>query len=264
MRSFFRPLFCVFLATSLAACGGGAPNKKFEDDKPVEILYNEAADAEAQGNLKRAGRLFEEVERQHPYSPWAKQAQIMYAYTMYQDGLYEDALVALDRYIDLHPASPDTPYAHYLKALCYYEQITDVSRDQEMTEKALSQLAQVQKRYPETPYARDAALKQDLTRDHLAGKEMTIGRFYTTQRNYIAAINRFRRVVDEYQTTTHTAEALYRLTEAYLALGLRDEAVRNAAVLGYNYPGSSWYEESYNLLNEAGIAREAAEKAEVE
>jgi outer membrane protein assembly factor BamD len=252
LRAMRRRLLIAVSLIALAGCSSTEADKRFEDDKPVEVLYNEAMDAEAKGGLKRAAKLFEEVERQHPYSPWAKQAQIMYAYVLYQDALYDQAEVALDRFIELHPASAETPYAYYLKALIFYEQISDVARDQEMTEKALEALQQVIRRFPDTSYARDAKLKLDLTRDHLAGKEMTIARFYLGQKNYIAAINRFRSVISQYQTTTHAAEALHRLTESYLALGLVAEAQRNAAVLGYNYPGSSWYQYSYDLLQEVG------------
>ena len=250
-----RRWFPIALIVLLSACAGDGKDKKFEDDKPVDILYNEAADAEAEGSLKKAAKLFEEVERQHPYSTWAKQAQIMYPYVLYQDGQYDEAVIAIDRYLDLHPASAEAPYALYLRALCSYEQITDVARDQEMTQKAMADLNQVVRRYPNTPYARDAGLKIDLTKDHLAGKEMEIGRFYLRQRNYIAAINRFRNVIRDYQTTSHTPEALYRLTDAYLAIGLTAEAKRNAAVLGYNYPGSDWYQSSWDALRKAGLTQ---------
>src|SRR5262249_41967426 len=169
-------------------------------------------------------------------------------YTYYRGNKYDDAISALDRFIDLHPGNKNTPYAYYLKALCYYEQIQDVRRDQKMTEDALDALTEVINRYPNTAYGRDASLKLDLTRDHLAGKEMEIGRYYEQQQQYLAAINRFRRVIENYQTTTHVPEALLRLTECYMALGVNDEAQTAAAVLGYNYPGTHWYEAAYTDL----------------
>lgn len=259
MTSFrrFRPAVPAVLACCLlAACASGRDTDDTppEDDTPVEVLYNRALDASETGDLFKAAEGFEDVERLYPYSPWATQAQLMYAFTLYEDLRYEEAVVAVDRFIELHPGHPQIAYAYYLKGLIYYEQITDIGRDQEMTEKALNALREVTRRFPNSVYARDAALKIDLTLDHLAGKEMEIGRFYLKRKSYLAAINRFRVVVDQYQTTTHTAEALHRLTEAYLALGLNDEARRNAAVLGYNYPGSTWYQDSFKLLSEYGLA----------
>ncbi|MCH7932009.1 MAG: outer membrane protein assembly factor BamD, partial [Proteobacteria bacterium] len=191
---------------------------------------------------------FDEVERQHPYSVWATKAQIMAAYAHYQANAYDDAVLAAKRFIDLHPGHRDVAYAYYLIAISYYEQISDVGRDQKMTELAFERLDEVIRRFPDTAYARDAKLKLDLARDHLAGKEMEVGRFYLRRGEYIAAINRFQIVVEKYQTTTHVPEALHRLTEAYLALGVTDEAQATAAVLGYNYPGNEWYQDSYVLL----------------
>jgi outer membrane protein assembly factor BamD len=172
----------------------------------------------------------------------------MSAFALYQDLKYDEALAALDRFIALHPGHSQIDYAYYLKALCYYEQISDVGRDQRMTELALQSLQEVIRRFPDTSYARDAALKLDLTRDHLAGKEMEIGRFYEQQGNYNAAIGRFNTVVRSYDTTSHVPEAQHRLVECYLAMGLTDEARRNAAVLGHNFPGSDWYLDSYRLM----------------
>jgi outer membrane protein assembly factor BamD len=180
----------------------------------------------------------------------------MAAFSHYQALEYDDAIIALDRFIQLHPGSELTPYAYYLKALSYYEQITDVRRDQRITELALSALGEVVRRFPDTPYARDASLKIDLTNDHLAGKEMEIGRYYLGQGHYNAAIGRFRTVVERYQTTSHVPEALHRLTEAYLALGIVDEAKAAAAVLGHNFPGSEWYIDSYALLVDANVRPE--------
>jgi outer membrane protein assembly factor BamD len=203
------------------------------------------------GDADRAVKLFDEVERQHPYSPWATRAQLMTAYTLYLADKYDDAVEALDRFIQLHPGNKELfEYAHYLKAICYYEQISDVERDQKMTALALDSLRAVVQRFPESKYARDAQLKIDLALDHLAGKHMTIGRYYQGQKEFLAAINRFRRVIESYQTTTHVPEALHRLVECYLALGIINEAQSTAAVLGYNYPGSKWYEDSYKLLTD--------------
>jgi outer membrane protein assembly factor BamD len=172
----------------------------------------------------------------------------MEGYAQYKNLKYDDAVLALDRFIELHPGDPNVAYAYYLRALCYYEQIVDVRRDQKMTELALENLKQVITRFPDTKYARDAALKVDLTNDHLAGKEMEIGRYYLDRRQFQAAIPRFKHVVDNYQTTTHVPEALERLVEAYLSLGLTDEARRSAAILGHNFPQSSWYKDAYKLL----------------
>jgi len=236
----------LFLMLVLAACSSTPKDTYVE--KPVESLYNKAMDELAAEDWKTAAKSFEEVERQHPYSVWATKAQLMNAYALYEAAKYDDAVLGLDRYIQLHPGSRDVAYAYYLKALSYYTQIVDVGRDQRTTERALKALDEVIRRFPDSRYARDARLKLDLTRDHLAGKEMEIGRWYERQGQYLAAINRFRRVVDAYQTTTHVPEALHRLTECYLALGVQDEAVKTASVLGYNYPGSEWYSDSYALM----------------
>ena len=241
----------AWLAVALAAplLAGACTNDKDKYvERPPEDLYNAALDEMQAGKPVEAAKTFDEVERQHPYSSLATQAQIMSAYAYYKDSKYDDAVNALDRFIQLHPGNPDAVYAYYLKGLCYYEQIVDVGRDQRVTELALESLNEVVTRYPNTPYARDARLKVDLARDHLAGKEMEIGRYYLKRKQYLAAINRFRRVIEQYQTTTHVPEALERLTESYLALGVNDEAQAAAAVLGYNFPGSDWYQDSYNLL----------------
>lgn len=231
----------------LSACGG-TKEQKLEAERPVESLYNDAASALENKNYDEAARLFEEVERQHPYSQWATQAEMMAAYSYYKRTRYDEAILALDRFMELHPGHPNTDYALYLKALCFYEQITDVARDQEMTKYALDSLDTLINRYPESPYARDANLKRDLTMDHLAGKEMQIGRYYLKAKQTNAAMNRFLSVIKNYQTTTHVPEALHRLVEIYMTLGLQGEATRVAAVLGHNYPGSPWYEDSFKLL----------------
>jgi outer membrane protein assembly factor BamD len=237
---------CGALLMALAACGSDDEEEYVE--RPVEELYNEGLDSLHAGENDDAATFFDEVERQHPYSTWATRAQLMAAYAHYREARYDDALNAIDRFLSLHPGHPSAPYAYYLRALCYYEQIADVTRDQKNTELALSALSEVVRRYPESSYARDAQLKIDLTNDHLAGKDMEIGRFYLKRGENQAAINRFRRVIERYQTTTHVPEALHRLTEAYLALGIVDEAQTAAAVLGHNYPGSEWYADSYLLL----------------
>jgi outer membrane protein assembly factor BamD len=245
LRCLSRAL-CGALLLALGACGSDKEEEYVE--RPVEELYNEGLDALHAGENDDAATLFDEVERQHPYSTWATRAQLMAAYSHYREARYDDALNAIDRFLSLHPGHQSAPYAYYLRALCYYEQIADVTRDQKNTELALAALGEVVRRYPESPYGRDAQLKIDLTHDHLAGKDMEIGRFYLKRGEYQAAINRFRRVVERYQTTTHVPEALHRLTEAYLALGIVDEAQTAAAVLGHNYPGSEWYADSYLLL----------------
>ena len=234
------------LVLALSACESTDEPEYVE--RPVEDLYNEAMDLLFNGLYTGAARAFDEVERQHPYSVWATKAQIMSAYAHYEDNAYDEAIIAAKRFIDLHPGSEDVAYAYYLVALCYYEQISDVGRDQEMTALALESLDAVVRRFTTTSYARDAKLKIDLTRDHLAGKEMSVGRYYQSRGQYVAAINRFRNVIEVYQTTTHVPEALHRLTESYLALGVVEEAQTAAAVLGHNYPGNEWYQNSYGLL----------------
>ena len=237
-------LTCI---VALAACSDDKPKLEYVE-RPVEELYNEAVDSALEGDYKKAAPLFDEVERQHPYSVWATQAQIMAAYSLYQSNKYDEAVNALDRFIQLNPSNQNVDYAYYLKGLSYYEQIVDVGRDQKLTKNAMDTLQELVQRFPESQYSRDALLKLDLTRNHLAGKEMEIGRFYLRQGKYLAAINRFKRVVENYDTTDQVPEALHRLTEAYSALGLYEQAKRTAAVLGHNYPGSVWYQDSYALM----------------
>jgi outer membrane protein assembly factor BamD len=246
-------------STALTGCQSIGSNKNRAPvyvERPVENLYNNARDQLDKKNYEEAIMGFEEVDRQHPYSEWARRAILMSAYTYYKQNKYEDAITAANRFISMYQSNQDnSAYAYYLIAICYFEQITDVGRDQRMTELALASLNEVAQRYPNTAYAKDARMKMDMTRDQLAGKEMEIGRYYLeTEDNPIAAIGRFRRVVDLYQTTTHVPEALHRLVESYLAMGLVDEATKAGAVLGYNYPGSEWYERSYNLLTTKGHA----------
>ena len=243
-------LSVLAVSLALAACSSSDEAPEYVE-RPVEDLYNAAMNTLLSGDFKEAARLFDEVERQHPYSVWASKAQLMGAYSHYQDNNYEDTVAALDRFIQLHPGNRDVAYAYYLKSLSYYEQISDVGRDQKMTILALQSLEELQRRFPKSKYGRDAALKADLARDHLAGKNMSIGRFYQSRGHYVAAINRFRLVVQAFQTTSHVTEALHRLVESYLALGIIDEAKATAAVLGYNYPGSEWYADSYAMLTDA-------------
>jgi outer membrane protein assembly factor BamD len=231
----------------LAACGGGDKNQVYIE-KPVDDLYNTAMDQLVNDDYTKAASTFGQVESQHPYSVWATRAQLMAIYADYANGKFDDAILAADRFIQLHPGNKDIAYAYYVKAICYYIQITDVGRDQKVTEQAVKALEDVVRRFPDSKYAQDAKLKLDFTHDHLAGKEMEIGRYYLKQGEYLAAMNRFKRVIDNYQTTTHVPEALERLVECDLALGLTNEAKENAAVLGYNYPGSHWYEDAYALV----------------
>ena len=256
----FKLLTILLGATLLIACAGDKDSDKAYVERPIHELYNEATNALEKNNFEEAARLFDEVERQHPYSLWATKAQLMAGYAYYEANSYSDALVTLNRFIQLHPGNKDIPYAYYLRALSYYEQITDVSRDQGTTHKALTALQDTIRRFPNTKYARDAKLKMDLTRDHLAGKEMSIGRWYLRQREYLAAITRFRQVVDKYQTTSHIPEALHRLSEAYSALGLKTEAKQVASVLGHNYPGSEWYIDSYALMTGSDDRKKEQEK----
>ncbi|MDG4575639.1 MAG: outer membrane protein assembly factor BamD [Defluviicoccus sp.] len=217
-------------------------------DRPVDDLYNDAMDNMDKKQYEQAAKLFDEVERQHPYSTWAVRSQVMAAFAHYQANEYDDCVLSADRFIELNPAHQDVAYAYYLKGLCYYERISTVDRDQEMTEMARRTFEELIARFPESQYSRDARIKLDLTIDHLAGKEMDIGRYYLRQKFYLAAINRFKNVVDRYQTTTHVPEALLRLTEAYTALGLNSEARKTASVLGYNFPDSEWYADAYGLV----------------
>lgn len=251
----------VLLPLLLAACGSNDDDvEDLGPVPPVEILYNNGLDALNGQRFVSATNQFQAVEQNYPYSPWAVNAQLMQAYTLYVQTRYTDALGTIDRFIQLHPAHRDIAYAYYLRALCYYEQIADIQRDQRGTEQAINALQEVINRFPDSAYARDARLKIDLGRDHLAGKEMEIGRWYQGQHQYQAAVGRFQRVVDDFQTTNHVPEALHRLTEIYLVLGLKDQARKTAAVLGYNYPGSEWYQDSYSQLADDGLIASPEER----
>ena len=239
---------CVALAAILLLLTTCSSDEVAYEERPVEEIYNQAMDRLLSGDSQLAAIDFDEVERQHPYSVWARKSQLMAAYSHYLDNKYDEAIFAAQRFLQLHPGNRDAPYAYYLIAISYYEQIADIGRAQKITELALEALQELVNLYPTSEYARDARLKIDLARDHLAGKEMEIGRYYLERGHHGAAINRFRQVVEIYQTTSHVPEALHRLTEAYLALGIVEEARNTAAVLGHNYPGSEWYVDSYALL----------------
>jgi outer membrane protein assembly factor BamD len=260
----------LLLLMSLALAVGGCQTIRSvlpwtsdkDDEKPLrleeegpDLLYSNGIDALRKESYSTAVKHFEAIQQNYPYSPWATNAQLMEGYTEYRRNNYTEAVAQLDRFIQLHPSGKDVAYAYYLRALCYYEQIADISRDQKGTQEAMAALQEVVNRFPDSAYARDSRLKIDLCRDHLAGKEMAIGRYYEKQHLYAAAIGRFQRVVDDFQTTNHTPEALSRLTEIYLKLGLVDEAKRTASVLAYNYPGSPWYQNSWNDLVEIGAVK---------
>lgn len=247
------------LVAVLSACGGGAGNEAPLDTFTAEEIYRRGEyELETSRRPTDALRYFSEVERLYPYSEWSKRALIMQAFAYHRNRDYEEARGAAQRFIDVYPGDEDAAYAKYLLALSYYDQIDEVGRDQGLTFLALQSLRDVIEQYPESEYARSAILKFDLAFDHLAAKEMEIGRYYLRRGHYTAAINRFRVVVEDFQTTTHTPEALHRLVEAYLALGLTDEAQTAAAILGHNFQGSPFYDDSHRLLTGRGLAPEVA------
>jgi outer membrane protein assembly factor BamD len=248
------------LVLPLAACAGGKTTRADTQyvARDVNTLYSLAKRRLDQSRYVEAAALFDEVERQHPYSVWARRAQLMSAFSYYAAKDYTKSTESARRFLAIHPGNRDAPYAHYLIALNYYEQIEDVTRDQSITRQALDSLNELVRRYPATRYAADARLKVDLVQDHLAGKEMEVGRFYQRRGQWLAATQRFRAVIDEYQTTSHTPEALMRLTESYLALGIPEQARQSAAVLGANYPNTKWYERAYGLVQRHAPATPAA------
>jgi outer membrane protein assembly factor BamD len=264
LRNIIRPTAAVMalaMVLPLAACAGGGKKTRADTQyvaRDVNTLYSLAKRRLDQGRYAEAAAVFDEVERQHPYSVWARRAQLMSAFSYYAAKDYTKSTESARRFLAIHPGNRDAPYAHYLIALNYYEQIEDVTRDQRITRQALDSLTELVRRYPNTRYASDARLKVDLVRDHLAGKEMEIGRFYQRRGQWLAAVTRFRSVIDEYQTTSHTPEALMRLTETYLALGIPEEARRSAAVLGANFPDTKWYERAYGLVQKHAPAAPAA------
>ena len=244
----------ALLALALSACGHKAakPDLSYQE-RPVELLYATGAQKLDAHQWSDAVSYFDEVERQHPYSEWARRAILMEAFAYYESDKYDDAISAADRYIQLYPGMSATAYAYYLKAQCWFEQISDVGRDQGATEQALAALEEVRRRFPASEYATDAKLKLDLVHDQLAGKEMTVGRYYEKEGQPVAALGRYKAVLDRYQTTSHTPEALYRMVEVNLNLGLVDEAKRDAAVLGYNFPGDPWYQAAFRLMTSRGL-----------
>ena len=249
----------VVLALPLSGCGTGALWDKFFakdetfSDQPADKLYNEGLYLmNEKKDVKAASKKFEEVDREHPYSDWARKSLLMSAYAYYNAGDYDNCIGSATRYVTLHPGSPDAAYAQYLIAASHYDQIPDISRDQGRTEKAIAALEEVIRKYPTSEYSISAKAKLEGARDQLAGREMSIGRFYMQRHDYTAAINRFKIVVTQYQTTRHVEEALARLTEAYVSLGIMDEAQTAAAVLGHNFPESSWYKDAYKLVKSAG------------
>lgn len=242
-----RKLACLILASGvLVSCSDN--DDVLLAQMPVETLYNNAKDQMDSGSYNQAAKTFAEVERQHPYSEWSLKAQLMSAYCYYEAKKYQEAIESFNVFIQLHPGHDNVPYAYYMVGLCNYEQIPTVHRDQTVTQKAEDAFQEVLNRFPDSPYARDAKFKLDLLRDHLAGKEMDVGRYYLRQRSYLAAVNRFKVVVDQFQTTSHVPEALHRMVECYVALGLPDQAQQTAAVLGHNFPGSPWYADTYALI----------------
>ena len=252
MSKIIRSAAMLVVCALILPAAGCARNKAKGDTayvaRDVNTLYSLAKQRIDEGNYEVAAKLFDEVERQHPYSVWARRAQLMSSFSYYMAQKYPDAISSSQRFLTIHPGNKDAAYANYLIAMSYYQQIEDVTRDQKITQSASDSFNELIRRYPQSRYANDARLKLDLINDHLAGKEMEVGRFYQRSGNWLAAATRFREVVEKYQTTSHTPEALERLVETYLNLGLPDEAKKSAAVLGANYPGSKWYKRSYELI----------------
>lgn len=245
MRLIALPLLALL---ALSACSSTKPEEEAAPPREAQALFDEGQNALNKDRYTAASKSFDELERQHPYSDLAPRAVLLSSYAHLLNEEYDDAIIGFDKFLSLHPSSEDAPYALYQKAMCYYEQISDVSRDQEMTRRAMETLELVRSRYPSSSYAREATIKLDLTRDHLAGKEMEIGRWYQKQDQLQAAISRYRIVVDQYQTTSHVPEALHRLIECYTELGMTEEAHQTAMVLGTNFPGSPWYQDTYHLI----------------
>ncbi|MFJ6024783.1 outer membrane protein assembly factor BamD [Brevundimonas sp. NPDC092305] len=257
----------VVAALTVSACAGRSNRPRLAyEERPVEALYNTGYQRLQSRRWGDAVDYFQEVERQHPYSEWSRRAILMQIYAYYQANDYQESIAAADRFIALFPGNPSAPYAFYMKALCNFEQITDVGRDQGYAQQALDGLRDVARRYPGTSYAIDATVKIDMVNDQLAGKEMAIGRYYQRAGQPLAALNRYKAVINNpaYQRTSHTPEALYRLVEVNLILGLKEEATRNGAVLGFNYPGSPWYAEAYALLTEEGAKPDVSPTGERE
>jgi len=247
-KSFKAVSLGSILVSALALTSCSTTDEKAYLERSVEELYNEAMDKLEEREYTRASEAFDEVERQHPYSPWATKAQIMAAFSLYKGQKYDQVIASLESFSQLHPAHPDVPYALYMTGLCYYEQIGPSSRDQKDAEDSLRTFNELVRRFPNTAYALDAKQKAILLKDALAGKSMDIGRYYLDKKAFQAAIPRFQEIVTRFQTTKHVEEAHYRMVECYLGMGLHDQALKTAAVLGHNYPGSSWYAEAYSLV----------------
>jgi outer membrane protein assembly factor BamD len=247
--------FALLVAAALPIAGCSLFDKKEEvaPDEPADKLYSEGLGGIEKGDYEAANKKFSEVDRQHPYTDWGRKAVLMTTYTNYRRGKYTDAIQSGQRYVQLHPTSPDAAYAQYLVGMSYYNQVPDVSRDQDTTRKAVDVFEELVRRWPNSEYAATARNRISVARDQLAGKEMQVGRFYLSRRDYTGAINRFRVVVSQYQQTRHIEEALHRLVEAYMALGITGEAQTAAAILGHNYPDSEWYKASFALMNSNGL-----------
>ncbi|MFN7303232.1 MAG: outer membrane protein assembly factor BamD [Phenylobacterium sp.] len=254
-RSWIAPtLVGLSAAVFLSGCASQERRPRLVyEERPVELLFSTGAARLDARQWTQAVDYFAEVERQHPYSEWSRRAILMTAYANYQASRYVEAIGDAERFLSLYPGNPSAAYAYYLKAICYFDQIVDVGRDQAATGQALAALREVVQRFPKTEYAADARLKIDMVNDQLAGKEMSVGRYYLRQGDTLAAIGRFQTVIQRFQTTSHAPEALYRLVEANLTLGLMEEARRNGAVLGDNYPGDYWYREAYALLTSRNL-----------
>lgn len=255
-RRAFRLTAALSLAAVLAACsifGGKDEDSVAMPDIPADKLYNEGLFYLNDGKYSTAAEKFEEVDKQHPYTEWARKALVLNAYSHYAQGDYDEAITNARRYLTLHPGSEDAAYAQYILAMSYYNEIPDISRDQQRTRRALLALQEISDKYPKSEYAEPARQRIVVARDQLAGKEMDVGRYYLNQRNYIGAINRFRAVISEYQNTRHVEEALMRVAESYLALGVVNEAQTAAAVLGHNFPDSRWYKDTYSLVQSRGL-----------
>lgn len=256
LNSTMRCVALLVLTLSITACSSLGSKQKERlayIERPAEVIYNGGVDRMDKGEWDRAKLYFQEVERQHPFSKWARRSMLMSAYANYRSADYEEAVATAQRFISLHPGNESTPYAYYLIAMSFYDQIYDVGRDQATTVSAEAALQQVVRRYPDSDYARDARLKLELTHDHLAGKEMSIGRYYLKENQHLAAIGRFKTVVKDYETTSHVEEAMHRLVESYVSIGVIEEAKLVGSVLGHNYPSSEWYKDSYDLLSEYGV-----------
>ena len=254
LQSKLRPVLLGAAVIALTACASGSKKERLAYvERPAELIYTQALDQMDRNDWADAKLLFQEVERQHPFSVWARRSMLMSAYASYRSADHDESIAMAQRFIGLHPGSDTAPYAYYLIAINYYDQIYDVGRDQATTTAAEASLQQVVRRYPESDYARDARLKLELTHDHLAGKEMSIGRYYLKQSQQLAAIGRFKTVVSQYETTSQTEEALHRLVESYVSIGIIQEAKLVGSVLGHNYPNSEWYKESYDLLENYGV-----------